>query len=150
MCSQMRKRLRAEIYISYLKMGKQGLQVDPQLYEVVRKNLASRELCGPHVAVWSDPLPVRVPKPTPAKKIKTHQFQISDSVIDSIVAEEPPSAQVWHRYLGRWKGYDPAWEAWRIPGRGSPGDPIESWEPATSLIGTQALAQWQEQTVGRA
>lgn len=141
----MKKRLRAELYTSYLKMGKMGLRVDAQLWEVVRQKLASHELCGTHASVWTEPLPARAQEKL--KRVKgarvSQRFLIDDTSIDAIVDEELPSARVWHRYLVRWKGYDPAWEAWRIPGRGSPGDPIESWEPATSLQGTAALERWE-------
>ena len=44
----MKKRLRAEIYDSFVKMGQQGLKVDPAVYSVVVARLADTQLCGPH------------------------------------------------------------------------------------------------------
>jgi len=44
-------------------------------------------------------------------------------------------------YLVRWEGYAPAWEPWRCTGQ--VGDPIETWEPRSALIGTAALLAWE-------
>lgn len=140
-CSQMKKRLRAEIYSSYVKMGQNGMDVDPELYEVVSSKLASTLLCG-NYARESPCLP---PREERKRRERLPRFTIEDSSIDTIVAEELPSRVNWHRYLVRWRGYHPSWEAWRLPGRGAPGDPVESWEPASNLIGTRALAEWKAQ-----
>lgn len=40
MSTQMKKRLRAEVYASYIKMGQAGYRVDPQVYEIVRARRA--------------------------------------------------------------------------------------------------------------
>lgn len=50
----------------------------------------------------------------------------------------------WERYLVRWAGYLPEWEAWRIPGRGLPGDPVETWEPLSAVKNTEAYQQWKQ------
>lgn len=53
-----------------------------------------------------------------------------------------------HSYLVRWAGYHPSWEAWRLADwQGQPGDPVETWERASSptLQTTQALQDWKEQ-----
>lgn len=143
MRSQMKKRLRAEAYASYIKMGQANYNVDPQLYELVRKRRADSNLCG-RFACDSAELPPMVNRTMRTKnRHRCVAFPIDDSTVEEIVAEELPSAKVWHRFLIRWRGYDPAWEAWRIPGRGTVGDPVESWELAASLVGTQALARWK-------
>lgn len=138
---QMKKRLRAEIYASYIKMGQAGMNVDAELYQVVSERLSCRLLCGNHAQV-SPSLPPRAER---IKRTRVPRLMIDDSIIEAIVDEEPPSNLNWHRYLVRWRGYDPSWEAWRLPGRGAIGDPVESWEPAENLRGTRALAQWEEQ-----
>lgn len=138
-CSQMKKRLRAEIFSSYIKMGQAGMDVDAELYTVVSERLRSHLLCGNH-ARESPVLPPRRPR---LKRMRHPRFLIEDESIEMIVDEEQPSKKNWHRYLVRWRGYDPSWEAWRVPGRGSTGDPVESWEPAANLRGTRALAAWE-------
>ena len=53
-----------------------------------------------------------------------------------------------HSYLVRWAGYHPSWEAWRLADwQGQPGDPVETWERASSptLQTTRALQDWKEQ-----
>lgn len=135
----MRKRLRAEIFNSYIKMGQAGMDVDNDLYQIVSEKLSSQLLCGSH-ARESPALPPRVER---MKRVRPPRLLIDDESVDEIVDEELPSKLNWHRYLVRWRGYDPTWEAWRLPGRGAPGDPIESWEPAAHLMGTRALAQWE-------
>lgn len=141
---QMKKRLRAEIYGSYIKMGQAGMDVDADLYEIVRERLGQPGLCGPHATVAAA-LPPRPTRPVRARAdpLRRERFTIEDARIDAIVEEELPSRHNWHRYLVRWTGYDPSWEAWRLPGRGSVGDPVESWEPARNLAGTRALAEWE-------
>lgn len=139
----MKKRLRAEILNSYIKMGQSGMDVDSELYEKVRDRLKDRLLCGNH-AREAPVLPPRALKTSSTRRTSRQQGSvINDESIESIVAEELPCKRNWHRYLVRWSGYDPSWEAWRLPGRGNLGDPVESWEPAIKLRGTQALADWE-------
>lgn len=140
----MRKRYRAEIYESYLKMGQIRMDVDPTLYDVVRVKLAQKSLCGEHATENTEPLPPRQEKLASRRRAPLPRLDVEDSIIEEIVAEEQPSNQNWHRYLVRWSGYHPSWEAWRLPGRGSVGDPVESWEPAWKLKGTQALIRWEQ------
>lgn len=45
--------------------------------------------------------------------------------------------------LVRWAGYHPAWEAWRMPGQGEVGGPLETWEPWMNVEHTEALANWR-------
>jgi len=45
------------------------------------------------------------------------------------------------KYLVRWAGYHPSWEAYRI--QGEPGSQLETWEPRKEMLDTQALQQWQ-------
>ena len=45
--------------------------------------------------------------------------------------------------LVRWRGYHPSWEAWRIPGMGNPGDPVDTWEKLTAAWKrTEVYAVW--------
>lgn len=136
----MKKRLRAEIFASYIKMGLAGMEVDKDLYDIVSARLNDRMLCG-NYARESPALPAQVLR---TRRARLPRFLIEDASIDAIVDEELPSKNNWHRYLVRWRGYHPSWEAWRLPGRGSVGDPVESWEPAPNLRGTIALARWEE------
>eukprot|EP00965_Chrysotila_dentata_P072850 2407962-Pleurochrysis_carterae.AAC.1 len=53
-------------------------------------------------------------------------------------AKTAGKAKVW--YLVRWEGYNPSWEAWRI--RGDVGSPLETWEPRSHLLGTEAWDNW--------
>lgn len=140
----MKKRLRAEAYASYIKMGQAGYKVDPQVYEMVRRRRADSNLCG-RFACDSEALPPHTARLMKKRRRDSEMetFPINDSTVQEIIAEELPTAKVWHRFLVRWRGYDPTWEAWRIPGRGAVGDPVESWESAVSLEGTEALARWK-------
>lgn len=48
-------------------------------------------------------------------------------------------------YLVEWAGYHPSWEAWRGNGPGGvEGSPLQTWEPANALMGTEALINWLE------
>lgn len=48
-------------------------------------------------------------------------------------------------YLVEWAGYHPSWEAWRMNGPGGAvGTPLQTWEPAKALAGTEALQRWLE------
>ena len=60
--------------------------------------------------------------------------------------------QVWHRYLVQWAGYEPEWERYRIPGRGTPGQgPIATWEKATAALkATAAVRAWEAAKTGAA
>lgn len=137
----MKKRLRAEIWGSFIKMGQAGMNVDADLYQRVCERLNDRALCGSH-ATQAAPLPPRPQRLSGvrAAQVRAARFVIDDASIDAIVGEELPSKTNWHRYLVRWAGYDPSWEAWRLPGRGAAGDPVESWEPAEKLRGAAALS----------
>lgn len=42
----------------------------------------------------------------------------------------------------RWIGYSPDWEAWRVEGRGEPGDALVTWEPEANLKNTEAYRVW--------
>ena len=139
-------------------MGLTGLLVDPDQFARVKQRLADADLCGPQARVTSVVLPPPPPpleksapqkrpakeeQQTPPKRQRAERFQV-----EAIIAEEPPSPQVWHRYLVSWAGYRPEWEAWRIPGRGTVGQgPIETWEKATVVRKhyRAALAAWEAQ-----
>ena len=47
-------------------------------------------------------------------------------------------------YLVRWAGYEPEWEVHRLDGHGHPGDPVETWEPWSTMKHTQAMQEWEE------
>ncbi|KAL3932350.1 MAG: hypothetical protein SGPRY_000741, partial [Prymnesium sp.] len=119
------KRIRARICSSFLEMGQHGLAVDPELYNLVRTRLADTLLCGKHAETWEKDMP----PPAMKKQSRSRSAQSDMHEIDAILAKEEETKTHWQRYLVRWAGYQPEWEAWRIPGRGSPGDPLETWEP---------------------
>ena len=140
----MKKRLRSEIYHSFVKMGQAGIQVDPKAYQLVRSHLRSEALCGRYTVLAPAELPPPPEKPAKqGRRTRTTQERLK---VECILAEEPPSRSVWHRYLVRWVGYKPEWEAWRIPGRGTPGSgPIDTWEKATTVhkYYKTAVEQWR-------
>lgn len=137
-CPQMKKRLRAEIYESFISMGQAAMLVQPEQYQEVRLRLANTMLCGAHARHVEMDLP-----PRPPKKIRTPRGMARQIFeIDEILAEEPPSKTHWRRYLVRWAGYQPEWEVWRLEGRGQPGDPLETWEPLSVVRHTEALERW--------
>ena len=149
---QAKKLLRAQIFGALIKMGQAGLPVDPELYSLVRTKLASTSLCGKHAFTAPEELPPPPEKPQKRRAAKEPAEERPAKVVrqrfavDCIVQEQPPTKQVWHRYLVRWSGYQPSWEAWRIPGRGTPGQgPIETWEKATSVKKhyPQAVSSWE-------
>eukprot|EP00966_Prymnesium_polylepis_P329274 7385007-Prymnesium_polylepis.1 len=107
---QMIKRLRATIY--NIDMGQARMNVDEAVYELVRQKLADASLCGPHTLAQTPPLSQAPPPPEkpshrkrqaeqqqqpPPKRPRVEIFQVEE-----IIAEEPPSREVWHRYLVRW------------------------------------------------
>jgi len=132
------KLLRSEIYKSFIQMGQTGMPVDVELYQIVRGRLADASLCGSHAQDSPSELPPPQERISRAAARSVQTFEI-----DRILAEEPPSRTHWRRYLVRWLGYDPEWERWRIPGRGAPGDPIETWEPHSVVKNTEALSIWK-------
>ena len=42
------------------------------------------------------------------------------------------------------KKIEPEWEAMRMEGHGQVGDPVDTWEPWTSLRNTEALLAWED------
>lgn len=44
----------------------------------------------------------------------------------------------------KWVGYSPDWEAWRVEGRGKPGEPLVTWEPERNLRRNEVYLQWVE------
>ena len=138
----MKKQLRAEIYSSYLKMGQAHLPVDPALYDLVRLKLADTALCGKHCQPLSANVPSSALSPLP-KKIRSSITR--EEEIDSILAEEKPTATTWRRFRVRWAGYEASWEMWRTLGEGLPGSPVETWEPLKVVAGSAALKRWREQ-----
>lgn len=83
--SQMKRRLRAEIFDAYIQMGQRGLPVDQELYHVVRSKLANETLCGRHTRT-STVQEMELPPQAPSKQRR----RLSESVqyeIEAIVAE---------------------------------------------------------------
>jgi len=66
-----------------------------------------------------------------------------ENEIDTIVEARPTAGRARCWYLVQWKGYHPSWEAWRI--MGEPGSPVQSWESARNVEGTEAWSRWQEE-----
>jgi len=54
-------------------------------------------------------------------------------------AKAAGKAKVW--YTVRWEGYHPFWEAWRISEE--VGSPLETWEPQSHVMGTEAWEHWE-------
>lgn len=138
--AQMKKRLRAEIFNAYIQMGQRGLVVDPELYQVVRQKLASEVLCGKHARISEEESQLPPPRLSSQRQQRSGHARYE---VEAIIAEEPATKTNWERYLVRWAGYSPEWEAWRIPGRGLPGDPVETWEPFSAVRNTEAFHRWK-------
>ena len=62
--------------------------------------------------------------------------------VERIIAERQTGRL--KEYLVRWEGYEPEWEAMRMEGHGQVGDPVDTWEPWTSLRNTEALLAWED------
>ena len=146
----MKQKVRAAMYEGFLAMGTKGLPVDPTLYSLVQAKLSDAALCGLHARADTLPLPPPPQPPLvgrkrskraatstpPPKKAKAQ----SRFEVEKIVEE----AGAWggHKrwFLVQWKGYDPAWEPWRVSG--AKGSPIATWEPLRRMSRTEALAAW--------
>lgn len=66
--------------------------------------------------------------------------------IESIVEAETRSRR--RGYWVIWAGYMPDWEAWRVEGRGSVGDPLVTWEPEWNVRNTEAFQEWLQREHG--
>lgn len=62
--------------------------------------------------------------------------------IESILNTKRSRGKAGSYVLVRWEGYHPSWEPWRISGVA--GDPLETWEPLSSIRQTQAWEDWRE------
>ena len=60
--------------------------------------------------------------------------------IDEILEEKLTRRSRW--FLVKWAGYHPSWEAWRV--HGEVGTALETCEPLKGLLGTEALASWEQ------
>lgn len=146
----MKKEIRARLFDAYIQMGQKGLPVDPELYQNVRQMLARQELCGRHARSSESEATLPEPPPKPPSQRPPPRPENRRYAIEEIIAEEAASTTTWRRFLVRWAGYEPEWEAWRIPGRGRPGDPVETWEPLSVVKHTEALEHWMTRTTGGA
>ena len=69
--------------------------------------------------------------------------------IESIMDERPGTRMMEPTFLVLWShaAYHTSWEVYRTEGEGV-GQPMSTWEPLSSVRGTEAYALWIEQTVG--
>lgn len=74
--------------------------------------------------------------PAKSPKAKVQKFDV-----DAILEERPSNGKAVKWYRVRWAGYSPSWETWRR--WGTPGSPLETWEPLCHVKGTEALAAWE-------
>ena len=74
---QSKKKLRAEIYYSFIKMAKAGLPVDPEMYPLVRERLRSQALCGSYALE----APAEMPQPPPKPAKPANYCYFSNSII---------------------------------------------------------------------
>ena len=80
----------------------------------------------------------RAPRLLTEKKAKRKRGHFE---IECILKERRTLGKARRWYLVRWAGYEPSWEAWMIHGK--VGEPVETWEPATVVKNTEALATWK-------
>jgi hypothetical protein len=77
--------------------------------------------------------------PPPQKNVRRKMKPTWD--VDAIVDERGKGRNL--EYLVRWEGYHPSWEAYRpADWEGEVGEPIQTWEPARLMKGTEALEIW--------
>ena len=84
------------------------------------------------------------PPPPAGQKKKRKKKPVMNSFDARLIVEQEKRGGR-RGYWVEWEGYRPSWEAYRVEGRGEPGDPLITWEPAPNLAGTQALEAWEQQ-----
>jgi hypothetical protein len=62
--------------------------------------------------------------------------------VDTILQELPGSSTAEPTFLVQWEGYQPSWEVYRKAG--TPGGPVQTWEPLSGIQDTQAYVDWLE------
>ena len=83
--------------------------------------------------------PALVPQPgQQARRVRAPRLARYE--IDEILEEKLTRRSRW--FLVKWAGYHPSWEAWRV--HGEVGTALETWEPLKGLLGTEALASWEQ------
>ena len=158
-CSQMKQRLRAELYSDFLSMGQAKMPVDAATYSLVQSRLADPTLCGPHAKTDATPPPPPPPPPASSKSSKPRsQTKKAKAIakakkptkppthfeVDCITAESGAWGGSSRWFFVKWKGYHASWEAYRV--RGEPGTPVETWEPLRTMRMTEALKAWDAAT----
>ena len=154
---KMQQKLRAEIFESYLEMGRARMKICPELFETVRARLSSKVLCGKY-AKEAEPLP---PPPPPSRKGGGRKRGGAKAAEPAPKRRKPAAKTLYdlaaiREESGRWggysrwflvewdhSGYEPSWEAWRSPGCGEPGTPVLQWLPLPKVRSTMAFREWE-------
>ena len=82
--------------------------------------------------------PLVGPKPKKGGKRKMNEFNVERIV-------EPETRGGRRGFWVEWEGYKPSWEAYRVEGRGQPGEPLVTWEPWDHVAKTQAMEAWLQE-----
>ena len=114
MSNAMVKQIRQQIYSDLKVMAERDMPLSPMFFRQLK--MESRALSA-------------------EASLDNTNYPWVESIID-----EKEGMDGHRRFLVRWAGYRPEWEPWRITR--DVGDPIETWEPMSSLRGTEALLAW--------
>ena len=128
MSKAMVKEIREQIYSDLKVMAERDMPLSPMFFRQVK--MESR-------ALFAQALLDNTYYPGDETKRRSKR-QMETFEVERIIEEKGMGCR--RRFLVRWAGYRPEWEPWRITG--DVGDPIETWEPMSSLRNTEALLAW--------
>ena len=128
MSKAMVKEIREQIYSDLKVMAERDMPLSPKFFRQLK--MESRALSA-QALLNNTYYPGDETKRRSKRQMETFE-------VERIIEEKGMGCR--RRFLVRWAGYRPEWEPWRITG--DVGDPIETWEPMSSLRDTEALLAW--------
>ena len=139
--------IRQAVHADALRLGELGYPLSPEWWRrlgmedrALQVEQESRALALQPKGRWKLKLGSRGGKPKQRRR-RTPNRPLQKWEVECIVAEKQTTGKTDCWYLVRWAGYDPSWEKWRCLGQ--VGDPIETWEPLSSVQHTEALQRFQ-------
>lgn len=141
--------MRNEMLLSPVVVSEARVQIRADLLEMVEKKIARLSpaflrqlgLEEQAMALEAESSQINLQRLQQARASRVPKWDVSHIV-------EERGAGHRREYLVEWAGYHPSWEAWRMNGPGGAvGSPLQTWEPAQALRGTEALLIWQGQVV---
>jgi hypothetical protein len=146
---QLQTDLRRQILVDIRGMAGKGFPLAPGFLRQLGREAAAQEVearllnlqqqqAASSAQAGSSAAPLSAKKPRTMRMAEQESYEV-----DCIVEERSSTGKAERWYLVRWAGYHPSWEAWRAPGQGSVGDPVETWEPLATVRTTEALAAWK-------